>query len=280
LSRSATTVSRFPYSLQAVTSTSTASTPLIEQRIEAVNVIDLVNGSTVTVSFYASQTSGTFMPLVVGLYYPTVLDTFSTQTLAVAAALTTTTLTGSLTYYTLTFTLTSGLVATNGLCLRFTTGTTASAGTFLFTGVQLEKGSTASPYEIRPYGTELALCQRYYYQLTSATPGAPNPTSIYSSFGTATGISSTGFWLPFTMPVPMRSLSYTITTATAANFQLYNGGSITVSTISAQTDSYTPTTLLLNCTVASGTTASGSYILRANNLQSTSIAYIGVSAEL
>jgi hypothetical protein len=37
-----------------------------------------------------------------------------------------------------------------------------SGATFYVTGVQLEKGSTASPFEYRLYGTELALCQRYY----------------------------------------------------------------------------------------------------------------------
>jgi hypothetical protein len=38
---------------------------------------------------------------------------------------------------------------------------TASA-TFYITGVQLEKGSTATSFDYRPYGTELLLCQRYY----------------------------------------------------------------------------------------------------------------------
>jgi len=34
--------------------------------------------------------------------------------------------------------------------------------TFYITGVQLEKGATATSFDYRPYGTELALCQRYY----------------------------------------------------------------------------------------------------------------------
>jgi len=42
------------------------------------------------------------------------------------------------------------------------------SATFYITGVQLEKGSTATPFEFRPYGTELALCQRYYQQWASA----------------------------------------------------------------------------------------------------------------
>jgi hypothetical protein len=37
-----------------------------------------------------------------------------------------------------------------------------NGATFYITGVQLEKGSTATSFDYRPYGTELALCQRYY----------------------------------------------------------------------------------------------------------------------
>jgi hypothetical protein len=43
----------------------------------------------------------------------------------------------------------------------------ATAGaTWQITGVQLEKGSTATSFDYRPYGTELALCQRYYWNAT------------------------------------------------------------------------------------------------------------------
>ena len=49
------------------------------------------------------------------------------------------------------------------------TGATSVVGTngatFYITGVQLEKGSTATSFDYRPYGTELALCQRYYRQV-------------------------------------------------------------------------------------------------------------------
>ena len=43
--------------------------------------------------------------------------------------------------------------------------TATSGATFYITGVQLEAGSVATPFERRPYGTELQLCLRYAYRV-------------------------------------------------------------------------------------------------------------------
>jgi hypothetical protein len=49
-----------------------------------------------------------------------------------------------------------------------------NGATFYLTGVQLEVGDTATPFEHRSYGQELALCQRYF---TSLEKGATGPFS-------------------------------------------------------------------------------------------------------
>jgi hypothetical protein len=63
------------------------------------------------------------------------------------------------------------------------TGATSVVGTngatFYITGVQLEKGSTATSFDYRPYGTELALCQRYF---TSSFPIGIAPANNTNSY--------------------------------------------------------------------------------------------------
>jgi len=92
--------------------------------------------------------------------------------------------------------------------------------TLYLTGVQLEKGSTATSFDYRPYGTELLLCQRYY-QAYQYQQGAG------CGFGYIRG-NSTGnvFWVQ-QLAVPMRTTPSTITTPTigtaSGNFTFLNG---------------------------------------------------------
>ncbi len=58
-----------------------------------------------------------------------------------------------------------------------------NAAAWYITGVQLEKGSTATSFDYRPYGTELALCQRYYRFANCANRdnGAAANTKAYAN---------------------------------------------------------------------------------------------------
>jgi hypothetical protein len=59
-----------------------------------------------------------------------------------------------------------------GSTLVSATGATSVVGTsgatWYATGIQLEKGTTATSFDYRPYGTEFSLCQRYFQKYTSA----------------------------------------------------------------------------------------------------------------
>jgi hypothetical protein len=134
------------------------------QKIESLNCADLV-GQTVTVSCYAKSITGASAGLSISLDYANSVDNFSAYT-GIAAATVATTLSSSWTRYSATFTnLPAG--AANGLQVGFYTNNTVAAN-YRITGVQLEVGSTATPFERRLYNQELANCQRYY-EIQSAT---------------------------------------------------------------------------------------------------------------
>jgi len=58
-----------------------------------------------------------------------------------------------------------------------------SGATFYITGVQLEKGSTATSFDYRPYGTELSLCQRYYQKSGYGMCGRAEATTLATLTG-------------------------------------------------------------------------------------------------
>ena len=79
-----------------------------------------------------------------------------------------------------------------------------SGATFYITGVQLEKGSTATSFDYRPYGTELSLCQRYYQ--TSYPPGVvANGVTTITDGVTWVAINNSDTSNGGSYPVSMRS---------------------------------------------------------------------------
>ena len=101
------------------------------------------------------------------------------------------------------------------------TGATSVVGTngatFYITGVQLEVGSSATGFEYRQYGQELALCQRYFY-LISQPPFRGVVTA-------ATGAGRCGY----NHPVTMRAAP---TLVASAALPIYDGAATSTATIS------------------------------------------------
>jgi hypothetical protein len=229
--QSTTVPTGFSYSLKIGRSgTGTAGLNTFGQVIETNNSQDLA-GSSVTLSFWAKVgASATFSTMSATIYSGTVANqTASTlrsgwtgqATVATNAsvALTTTWQQFSIT----------GAVGSTALQLAvqfvFTTVGTAGADDNLYiTGVQLEAGTTASPFEYRQYGTELSLCQRYYEQWNGASNYTPAGT------GLASGTTSVIFaWI---YKVTKRTAAVSLVSSSAAALSPSNGsGSVTVSNV-------------------------------------------------
>jgi hypothetical protein len=156
------------------------------QWVEGFNCADLAWGTasaaTVTLSFWVrSSLTGTFGGSIINndanrsyvfSYTISAANTWEQKTITIAGDTSGTWLTtngaGIMARYGLgsgsTFTGTAGSWGAGNIVQP--TGSVSVVGTngatFYITGVQLEVGSTATSFDYRPYGTELALCQRYF----------------------------------------------------------------------------------------------------------------------
>jgi hypothetical protein len=183
----------FVNSVKLTTTTADASLgatqfAIYRQNIEGLNVADLgwgtANAKTVTLSFWVRSSltgtfGGTFGNSAFNRSYPftysiSVADTWEYKTVTVAGDTSGTWLTNNGIGLQINFGLgvgstysgTAGAwVGSGGLSA---TGAVSVIGTlnatWYITGVQLEVGSVATPFERRPYTTELQLCQRYFYK--------------------------------------------------------------------------------------------------------------------
>jgi hypothetical protein len=129
-------------------------------RIESKDVAQ-INGNSVTFSIYIENNSGASISPTIDYYHPTASDNFSGLTTIASGVALGTIADGASARLTATTDL-SGTTITNGLMFQVNFGSALTSGTIDFTGVQLEVGSQATPFEHRSYGEELARCRRYY----------------------------------------------------------------------------------------------------------------------
>ena len=201
----------------------------IQQRIEGFNTLDLgwgaAGASTVTLSFWVrSSLTGTFGGCLANSafnrsypfsYTISSANTWEQKTITITGDTSGTWLKTNGIGIRVNFALGYGATYGNGTAgawvgsdLESVTGATSVVGTngatFYITGVQLEKGSTATSFDYRPYGTELALCYRYYtksYEYSTAV--ATN--TLLGMVGGAAGLSNMGGSNSNPFPVQMRT---------------------------------------------------------------------------
>jgi hypothetical protein len=141
--------------------------------------------------------------------------------------------------------------------------------TFYITGVQLEVGTTATNFDVRSYGTELFLCQRYYQMVTYAG-------KQYQAICLATAQDSTTVSTNFTLKTSMRavpSLRYT-----SGNYYFWYSAltGFAFSTFDIDTNYTTGECVNLYTTGVSGATAGRSGTMS----QSNTLGALAFSAEL
>jgi len=219
--RSTTAPTGFSNSLLITTSTANASAfNAVWQRIEANNTKDLDLGlataKTFTVSFWVrSSVIGTYTFYAqnsassysyVSTYTINVIDTWEYKTITIAAPTAGTWLTGTNCSLQILWSLggTGGTTSTlnswqvanvynaSGATGIYNTG----SATFYITGVQVERGSTASSFDYRDFGREVIMCQRYYeksYNL-DVVPGTNSlPGLTYAGVGSNIVPNNYGF---------------------------------------------------------------------------------------
>jgi hypothetical protein len=168
---------------------------LLQQRIEGFNTADLAwgtaNAQPVTLSFWVrSSLTGTFGGVLQNSaqnrsypfsYAISAANTWEQKSITIPGDTTGTWLTTNGAGIALVFSLgmgssnsgTAGAWQASGV--QSATGAVSVVGTsgatFYITGVQLEEGTAASPFEYRLYGQELALCQRYFYAPANRASG-------------------------------------------------------------------------------------------------------------
>ncbi len=168
---------------------------------ESITVTPLA-GKTVTLSFYArkgANFSGSILDTQIEFGGGTDLP-FLSQPTSPSVTNISTTLTTSWQYVTRTVVVPTTATAARILINYVPSGTAGAADYFEITGVQLEQNYQPTPFEQRPYGVELQMCQRYYWRQNSEVTGVSQRIG-----GTGSIYGGNTFVGVFNMPVTMRT---------------------------------------------------------------------------
>jgi len=159
------------------------------------------------------------------------------------------------------------------VCSTSSTQWAKTTGNFInVTNVQLEEGSTATAFEHRSYGQELALCQRYYYQIGGNSFLNPS-TSGYVIFASGIVYTTSACDISIPFKVTMRSTP----TMTQNNAGLQQGGTLIAATSIGDAGS-TQNVAFARVGIATASfTAGGGATYSANN---STTGYFAASSEL
>ena len=212
------------------------------QRIEQKNCYDMA-GSTCTLSADLAISATLTTVTWTASYATTTADTFGSLASPTVTQIATGTFTVSATVTNFTTNISVPAAATTGIQIVFTVGALTAGLTWTIGNVQFEKGSTATSFDYRPYGTELALCQRYLPAFT-AVSGTVGPLP-----GIATALT-TNVNLIFNHPVPARIPGTGVIVSGSTHFQFSNNDGNSAST-AVSFSSSSPNASQLAITVAS-----------------------------
>jgi hypothetical protein len=210
----------------------------LQQLVEGFNVADFnwgtASAATATLSFWVRSSvtgtfGGSFRNSASNRSYPftyaiSSANTWEQKTITIAGDTTGTWLTDNGTGIILTWGLgvsstVSGAAgswtANNFVSATGATNLMATSGaTFYITGVQLEKGSNATSFDYRPYGQELALCQRYF-EKSYAQSFAPATATVAGYITSSVNSTTTAGYLGF-------SHSYKVTKRASPTVVIYD----------------------------------------------------------
>jgi hypothetical protein len=288
----------FQYSLKATSNgsetlpTNGAVTP--RQRIEGFNSAHLLygtsNAKTVTISFWVkssltgtwtiSITNSSFSRSYIAEYTINSANTWEYKTVTITGDTAGTWNTDNTTGLIVQFPVDTDTIldATPNAWLagnyRTTSGSNrllgTSGATWQVTGIQLEVGDTATPFEHRPYDMELARCQRYYNKNLAVY------TATLGGVGYNQSTTTARFYFPF--PVTMRDIPSSLEqTGTASDYSIRQGGGAIACNGVPQLYSPTPHGADVAFFVSSGLTSGQGVLPRVNGAGG---AYLAWSAEL